>query len=256
MKTTLHSTLFLARETIWRVITLVYMFIRRPQLMRAARDYHFSDYDLKATHILEAVNYARVAGVSGRIIPQTYFEFGCHSARTFCAAMNAATYLKSGFKFFAFDSFQGLPDTNTEDDGIFEKGSFNTGRLDFLNLVRAQTKKKLDENQVIEGYFEESLTDELADRLPNIGVLHIDVDLYSSTVTILSFVKPLLVSGTVVLFDDWYCFPGGSMAGERRAFLEFLEQNPGIKVEQWKNYSTFGKSFFIVENPYARMVDV
>ena len=245
--------LFLALETIRRLIIHLYMVFRRPHLLRAAHDYRFSDYDLKATHILEALNYAKVAGVSGSVIPLTYFEFGCHSARTFCAAMNAASYLKSNFEFFAFDSFQGLPETTKEEDGIFEKGQYNTSRRRFLSLVRAQTKKDLDENQIIEGFFEDTLTDELANQLPNIGVLHIDVDLYLSTVKVLSFVKPLLVPGTVVLFDDWNAFPGGSMAGERRAFLEFLEQNEGIQVEKWKSYSTFGQSFFVVSNPYIRM---
>ena len=44
--------------------------------------------------------------MSGSVTHRTYFEFGCHSARTFCAAMNAASYLKSNFEFFAFDSFK------------------------------------------------------------------------------------------------------------------------------------------------------
>ena len=33
--------------------------------------------------------------------------------------------------------------------------------------------------------------------------------------------------------------------GERRAFNEFLKKYPEIVVEEWKNYSTFGKSFLV-----------
>jgi O-methyltransferase len=69
--------------------------------------------------------------------------------------------------------------------------------------------------------------------------------LYSSTVTVLDFIKKFLVSGTVILFDDWYCFPPGKEMGERRAFNEFLKKYPEIQVDEWKNYSTFGKSFLV-----------
>ena len=47
------------------------------------------------------------------------------------------------------------------------------------------------------------------------SVLHIDV-VISFDSEDLVFCKPLLVPGTVVLFDDLNAFPGGSMAGERR----------------------------------------
>ena len=43
--------------------------------------------------ITEAMNYLRIAGANNRL-PNTYFEFGCHSGRTFSAAINAANYLK------------------------------------------------------------------------------------------------------------------------------------------------------------------
>ena len=81
--------------------------------------------------------------------------------------------------------------------------------------------------------------------MPKIGIAHIDVDLYSSTVKVLEFITPLLVPGSVILFDDWYCFPASSDMGERKAFNEFLEKNINFKVEEWKAYSTFGKSFLI-----------
>ena len=56
-----------------------------------------------------------------------------------------------------------------------------------------------------------------------------------------------MVEGTVLLFDDWYCFPPGSNKGERRALEEFQANNPSFEFEDWKSYSTFGKSFFVVK---------
>ena len=85
--------------------------------------------------------------------------------------------------------------------------------------------------------------------MPAAGFVHIDVDLYSSTTLVLDFIMPLCRPGTVILFDDWYTFPGGQSKGERRALEEFLLANEGYSVEPWKNYSTFGKSFFVVTTP-------
>ena len=63
----------------------------------------------------------------------------------------------------------------------------------------------------------------------------------------MNFIKPHLVNGTVILFDDWYCFPPGKNMGEKKALDEFLNVNKDIKVELWKSYSTFGKSFIVTE---------
>jgi hypothetical protein len=83
--------------------------------------------------------------------------------------------------------------------------------------------------------------------MPKIGLLHIDVDLYSSTKDLLKFVKPLLVNGSLIFFDDWYCFISNikSSSGEQKAVKEFLEINKNIKLIPWKTYSTFGQSFFV-----------
>ena len=86
-------------------------------------------------------------------------------------------------------------------------------------------------------------------RMPKVGMVHIDVDLYSSTMEVLEFIKPLLVVGTVLIFDDWYCFPPGANKGEMKAVKEFSSANPSFQLEEWKAYSTFGKSFFVTSLP-------
>ena len=65
--------------------------------------------------------------------------------------------------------------------------------------------------------------------------------------TYFEFVRPLLVNGSIILFDDWYCFKPGTkhLYGEQKAVQEFLEINKDIKPLPWKTYSTFGKSFFV-----------
>jgi O-methyltransferase len=217
----------------------------RRGLQRTLRDYRYSDEDSKFVHILEGINYLRVAGYGGEI-PPVYFEFGCHSGRTFSAAVRAARFLRlEGAQFFAFDSFQGLPATNCREDGVFREGTFCTGRAEFMRIVKREAGVELADSNVIRGFYADSLTTELQSRMPSVGMLHIDVDLYSSTVEVLEFVRPLLVVGTVLLFDDWYAFPPGTDKGESKAVREFLERYPGFRLEPWKNYSSFGRSFFV-----------
>ena len=96
-------------------------FLLENHLLEARNQYKYSDENKKFVHILEAVNYIKNAGNQGELLPQTYFEFGCHSGRTFSAAVNASNFLKAkNFNFYAFDSFQGLPVCNQEIDGIFK----------------------------------------------------------------------------------------------------------------------------------------
>ncbi len=227
-----------------KIKSLFYIIFDR-NLYKAFKSYTFTDEQLKFTHILEAINYIRIAE-----LPSNYFEFGCHSARTFTAAARAFRYLKMDqYELFAFDSFEGLPDTIKDEDGYFQGGTFSTNIADFLYLVKKQSGLSLNPENCIKGFYEHSLTKELQLKMPKAGVVHIDVDLYSSTVEVLQFIKPLMVVGTVIIFDDWYCFSPGENKGESRAFKEFCDSNPSFQIEEWKNYSTFGKSFFVTSLP-------
>ena len=68
-----------------------------------------------------------------------------------------------------------------------------------------------------------------------VGFVHIDVVLYSSTVTILEFIKRSLVIGIVILFDDWYCFVPDKEMGDRKALNEYLKKYPEIELEKLFN---------------------
>tara|TARA_B110000008_G_scaffold271481_1_gene303010 strand:- start:437 stop:1180 length:744 start_codon:yes stop_codon:yes gene_type:complete len=234
----------LINPSVSKFIRGVLVFLRSRHLFSAWKIYVMSDEINKYQHITEAINYLRVAGANDRL-PHTYFEFGCHSGRTFSTAMNAANYLNmTECDFHAFDSFGGLPETSDQ-DGYFEEGTFNTSREDFLKIIKRRTGKKLPLSSIHKGFYSESLTQDLQDSLPKAGVIYVDVDLYSSTIELFEFMKPLLCDGSVVLFDDWYCFPFGTEGGEGLAMKEFLEKNSDFELIPWKTYSTFGQSFFI-----------
>lgn len=216
-------------------------YMLNPILLKPRKWYLKSDETDKFQHIMEAVNYVRVAE-----LPPVFFEFGCHSGRTFSTALLGAKYFRMPLDAYAFDSFEGLPETKKEEDGIFRAGSYCTGVSKFREIVKKRTKVDLPEKNIVKGFYDQSLTKVLGKALPRqVGFVHIDVDLYSSTVTVLEFIKDHLANGTVVLFDDWYCFPPGKEMGEKKALKEFLERYPQFQFSEWKNYSGFGKSFFV-----------
>jgi len=230
----------LSFKTKKKVRNLYYLLIDRGNYS-TYKNYTFSDEDLKLTHILESINYSKVVSLE-----PIFFEFGCYSARTFNAAIKAYNFLKiSNFEIYAFDSFKGLPPNNESEAGIFDEGSFSMSKKDFIKEVKKNTQYSLKDEYIIDGFYEDSLKKNLYNKLKKPSVIHIDVDLYSSANTVLNFLSPLIQVGAVILIDDWYCFKPGEDKGLQRAFREFLIDHPNIQCENWKNYSTFGKSFII-----------
>ena len=65
--------------------------------------------------------------------------------------------------------------------------------------------------------FEDSLTEQLAQEIGKISLAHLDADLYSSTLTALTWMTPLLQPGSVLLFDELI----GEDPAEARALREW-----------------------------------
>lgn len=111
-----------------------------------------------------------------------------------------------------FDSFEGLP------EGWFghnlAKGTFSTGG----RLPRVPKNVTLHK-----GWFEESLPAWLAANPGPVAFLHNDSDLYSSAVTIFELIAPRLQPGTIVLFDEFFNYPGWKLH-QVKAWTEFTEK--------------------------------
>jgi hypothetical protein len=225
------------------IVKKVYYSVFKRKLLCAHTAYTRIDEIDKFDHIMEAINYIRVAG-----LPHCYYEFGCHSGRTFSAALRAFEYFRmSDYKAYAFDSFKGLPKTEKKIDGIFKTGSYSTNLSEFESAVRKLSGKKPVSYSSIVGFYEQSLKTEQSRSLGSPGVIHIDVDLYSSTVSVLEYLKDKIIPGSVILFDDWYCFNINTLSGEKKAMEEFLIENKKWKLIPWKSYGSFGQSFFIID---------
>ena len=174
--------------------------------------------------------------VINRPMTGNYFEFGSHSGRTFSCALKyfgkkSWFGLANKTKFYSFDSFEGLPDVeeNNEQE-IWGKGKFKTSLKNFEKIL-SKNGYKNENYELIKGFYHDVLTDELKQRLLKEGyasIVYIDCDLYYSTVPVLEFIKDFLKDGTLVIFDDWYCFNSRKDKGQQRAFYEFIEKNSDI----------------------------
>ena len=67
---------------------------------------------------------------------------------------------------------------------------------------------------IVKGYFEDWLTDELAAEIRVVALASLDADLYSSTLCALNWLTPLLHTGSLLLFDEFL----GEKELEKRAF--------------------------------------
>lgn len=104
-------------------------------------------------------------------------------------------------RIYACDSFKGL----TEKYEKAEVGTFACEPPDIPGV------------ELVIGYFNESLTDELASKVGPVAFASLDADLYSSTITALQWLTPLLHTGSLLLFDEFL----GEKESEKRAFEDW-----------------------------------
>jgi hypothetical protein len=130
-------------------------------------------------------------------------EFGVYKGHTLRIIANA---LKSR-PVYGFDSFTGLPEAWRPG---FDKGSFKVDA----------TKLRFPENvKLYPGLFHATLPAMLAEDARNTAFLHIDCDLYSSTKCVFDALSCRLQAGTVIVFDEYFNFPGWEN-DEHRALAE------------------------------------
>ena len=155
-----------------------------------------------------------------------YLEFGVYRGLSFFSAYQLAQQHKlNQMKFFAFDSFQGLPMSEGQ---AFQKGEFNGSKKLFIKLMK-ESGVDMSRTVIVEGQYSDSLNRFVKDDfgLKKAAVIHVDCDLYSSTKVVLNFIEDLIQSGTILIFDDWNAFDSTvprqdvEQFGEQRAFKEW-----------------------------------
>jgi O-methyltransferase len=184
-----------------------------------------------------------------------YLEFGTYRGDSFAAAYHAvkrarsvhgalmkqkdesyARWIARPPRFFAFDSFEGLPAGSVERQVDYTPGSYSCSERDFRANVAARGVDLADV-VTVPGYFDQSLNAATKQRhgLERAAVVMIDCDLYESTVPVLDFLTDIVGQGTIIIFHDWFRFKGSPEQGEQRACREWLAQNPQIELtEYWR----------------------
>jgi predicted O-methyltransferase YrrM len=140
--------------------------------------------------------------------PGLALEFGVFKGTT----INHMAKLAPGRRFYGFDSFTGLPEV------------WAGSRYSEVNFDRKGRKPAVPANvTLIEGWFDATLPGFLARESGDIGFVHVDCDLYSSTKTVLDLSAPRLAPGAVVVFDEFFNYKGFEQH-EYKAFFEFAER--------------------------------
>lgn len=119
-----------------------------------------------------------------------YLEFGVSKGGSFRWWINRIQ--DADARFYGFDTFTGLP----EPWGPFEKGDMGNGN----------TPPVIDDHRhkFHQGLFQQTLLPFLSSY--NVGkrkVIHMDADIYSATLYVLTLITPILKSGDILFFDEF-----------------------------------------------------
>ncbi len=130
------------------------------------------------THVIQTQNLDEI----------DYLEFGVSKGQSF--KWWIAHIKNENSRFYGFDTFNGLP----EDWGLFKKGDMGSSIPEISDHRSAFFK----------GLFQQTLIPFLkgykSDRRK---VIHMDADLYSSTLYVLTTISPFLKAGDIIFFDEF-----------------------------------------------------
>jgi predicted O-methyltransferase YrrM len=146
-------------------------------------------------------------------------EFGVFSGTTLKIISSA----RGGEQVYGFDSFQGLPE---DWRAGYPTGTFSVNGLPDVSGA-----------ELIVGLFDDTLPGFLDVHPGPVDFLHVDGDLYSSAKTVLDLVGPRLREGSVIVFDEFFNYPGWQ-DHEYKAWREYVERT-GVeftyKAYTWDN---------------------
>ncbi|MEP3048382.1 MAG: class I SAM-dependent methyltransferase [Hyphomicrobiales bacterium] len=139
-----------------------------------------------------------------------WVELGVMTGRSARKLVAEAARQGRSAELHGFDSFEGLPE---DWHARAKKGAF---------AIRQPTFSETNIHIHV-GLFDETLPVFAKGLKAQIGLIHIDSDLYSSAKTAFDELKPFIGKGTVILFDEYWNYPE-FMEHEIKAFREFLAQ--------------------------------
>jgi hypothetical protein len=162
---------------------------------------------------------------SGHIV-----EYGSYRGGSAIFMAHVAKILYPGMKVFALDSFEGMPQTDKNVDA-HNAGDFSD--VDMETLQARIDELKLDNLILVKGFFENTNNAVMA-QAENICLAHIDCDIAPAVKYSYEGVKPFMVDGGYVVFDDATV---SSCIGATEVVEDLLIRRDGLNSEQiWPHY--------------------
>jgi len=192
---TIKGLFFLLRGEIFVSRKACYFIAHIADLSKWIRKYKNSSWN---DFYLPKINYNKREELYEYIIetqkidsePIDYLEFGVSTGNSFRWWTNRLQNKES--KFYGFDTFSGLP----EDWGPFKKGEMNNNNI--------PPEIEGDRHAFYQGLFQQTLIPFLSNyNSQSRKVIHLDADLYSATLFVLTTIYPYLKSGDILLFDEF-----------------------------------------------------
>ncbi len=148
------------------------------------------------------------SGLNGAMAELGVFQGS--SAQIICEA-------KKSRPLYLFDTFAGLPEPGLNETGFLRKGQFSAGLSGVKKLLRAY-----DNVTFYPGEFPKS-----AANIPpaRFSFVHLDADLYSSTLAGLEYFYPRMLSGGIIVTHDYSTLPGVA-----RALAEFVSKRSAASI--------------------------
>ena len=234
LKATLEATLrtLKARLSAWHIRNRPESYVRRKKLGTHTGCHRLkNEKEFLESHARVVEEEVGIAGLRERYnlwmltkkasrFPGAIAEIGVFSGGS--AMILAAA--KSDEELHLFDTFEGMPETRKEHDGIFTQGMFKGCTL-------SEVKQRLASWSNVHfhpGFFPDTASE--LDPVLKFKLTNIDVDIKESTLSCLEYFYPRTVTGGFLVLHD---YNDCGVPGVKAAVEEFMQDKPESVIELW-----------------------
>lgn len=148
-----------------------------------------------------------------------YYEFGVFEGKTSYLICDFIKKNSPESYFYGYDSFEGLSNPCQFDGTHWSKNDLKAS----MNVVDKKLKE-FDNYKIIKGWLPDTLQKK---KITNIAFAHFDLDLYEPTYETLKLIYESVVTGGILLFDDYGL---STCPGVTKAVNDFFEVNKIINL--------------------------
>jgi len=157
-------------------------------------------------------------------------EYGSYRGGSVLFMAYVAQKLYPGMKVFGLDSFEGMPQTDKNVDA-HNAGDFSD--VDLSQLQARADELKLDNLHLVKGFFEDT-NDQVMEQAGKVSLAHIDCDIAPAVRFAYGGVRPFMVEGGYLVFDDATV---SSCIGATEVVENLLIRRDGLNSEQiWPHF--------------------